>query len=255
MEGAEPQAAAQSERNLALRLQYDGTDFAGFQKQPDRRTVQGELERVLSHLCGGAVRTFGAGRTDAGVHATGQVVSFRTASPIPLDRWPLAVNGELPRDMAVTGVWSVPDGFHARYSARSRVYRYTLVTGTRWHALLGRVAWLVPWEPDLAQLQQTAALLPGVRDFRAFGTPRPEEVTTRDLRRAEVEQQGRVVRVTLEANAFLRSMARYVVAVLVAVAQGRLDRTDVLKMLETGMRGEGIAPAPAQGLCLTRVSY
>lgn len=254
----EPGSARSAEAGpwgIALRVRYDGTGFQGFQKQPGKRTVQGALESALLKVCHGPVRAHGAGRTDAGVHATGQVVSFRSPVRVPTDRWPRALNSHLPADVSVAEAWAVPEGFHARYSATSREYRYSIVTGLERHPLLGRFAWVLPGPLDAERMSRTARLLVGCRDFRPYGLARPEEPTVRDLRRLEVRCGGARLLIILEANSYLRSMARYLVAALVAVGQETWPIERPAEILESGVRPRAFRAAPPHGLCLSRVSY
>ncbi|MGQ9525102.1 MAG: tRNA pseudouridine(38-40) synthase TruA [Armatimonadota bacterium] len=239
---------------MRLLLEYDGTDFAGYQRQPGRRTVQGELEKCLARIAGERVKTVAAGRTDAGVHAVGQVVNFHTSGSIPVERIVRAANSVLPRDVAVKAAEEVPEGFHARFSARSRVYRYTVVESRSRLALLGRYAYVVYDKIDDAAMREASAVLVGVHDFSAYAL-KDDGAAVRDVKRLEVVRRGRMVEITIEANAFLRSMARFIVSALLGVGAGRLDREDLERMLATGERHVALQPAPPQGLCLVRVNY
>jgi tRNA pseudouridine38-40 synthase len=236
-------------------VEYDGTDFAGFQRQPGRRTVQGELERCLGHLTSERVALVAAGRTDAGVHATGQVVSFHSAGRIPTGNIPAAANSLLPKDIAVRGAEEASEQFHARYSARSRVYRYTVVECSTRSALLGRYALVVREPLAVRAMEQAGRLFTGVHDFRGYSLSGAQNTTVRELKRLEVKSCGQAVEITIEANAFLRGMARFIVAALLHAAAGRLMPEELSSILETGERPAVLGPAPPQGLCLVQVIY
>ncbi len=241
---------------LALRVAYDGSRYLGFQRQARGPTVQETLEEALSRLAGGPVGVHGAGRTDAGVHAWGQVVHCEAALPVPLERLPAALNSLLPRDVAVTGAAAVPEGFHARYHARGKIYRYLLWRREAPSPFLARYAWHCRWDLDLAAVRAAAALLVGTHDFRPFsavGTP--VRSTVRTLRRLEVAASDEsLLLLELEADGFLYRMARRIVGTLVRVGRGRLAPEAVTAILAGCGPGAG-PPAPARGLCLMDVLY
>ncbi len=241
---------------------YDGSAFFGFQNQANGRTVQEELEAALAQIAGHAVGVIGAGRTDTGVHATGQVIAFDLEwrhSPGELAR---AVNHRLPADVAVLDTQVCPDDFHPRHGARSRTYEYGVVVA-RAHPLLAKSAWLVARTPDLAVMQAAAARLIGSFDFAAFGSATSGETTVRRVFRAEWRAETARAglgewpgyRFTIEANAFLYRMARRVVWTLVRAGQGGLTADNVTEILRSGdpQRVKGLAPAA--GLCLVDVKY
>ena len=155
-------------RNIKLIVQYDGTDFAGFQFQPQQRTIQGELQRHLGKICGHRVRVIGAGRTDAGVHALGQVVNFNTTGTVPTDRIPVALNSLLPRQIAVVSAEPAAADFHARYDARAKLYRYSILNRPCPSPFLHRFAWHVPATLQVAPMRAGAEQLLGRHDFTAF---------------------------------------------------------------------------------------
>lgn len=245
---------------------YDGTGYAGFQLQADRPTIQGELERALRQLTQQAVRVHGAGRTDAGVHAIGQVISFETAwrhGPQELER---ALNALLPAGIAVRGLSWAEAGFHARYSAIKRVYLYSVYeSAVRWPQL-DRFALRVRSALDWEAVQAATQSLVGENDFAAFGQPPAGLVTIRRVHRAEwlampLRQDpwlgqaipGHALRI--EANAFLRGMVRRIVGALLAVGMGLLTPGDVAEILASCDISRASPPAPACGLCLAQVVY
>lgn len=243
-------------RNLKLLVEYDGTDFHGFQRQAGDRTVQEELERAAVRVCRDVTHVTGAGRTDAGVHAIGQVVNFRTANRIPIERVALAFNSVLPSDVAVREAEEVDLAFHARRHARLRVYRYRLLHSAVPSPLRARYTYRVSGELNLERMNQAAQALVGEHDFRAFccrgGDSGP---TRRDLTRIEGQRQGDEIVIEMAAPSFLYRMVRTIVGVLLEVGQGRKGPEDVVRMLRTGERDVDCAVVPPQGLCLVAVYY
>jgi tRNA pseudouridine38-40 synthase len=237
-------------------VEYDGTGYAGFQTQPGRPTIQGELELQLSRLLGHPVTVTAAGRTDAGVHATGQVVNFRTTARIPTARIPVALNRLLPPEIAVREPREVPETFNARRSARSRVYRYTILNEPVRSPLRQRYAAWIP-EPLAADLMaQAAEYLVGEHDFGVFqAAGSPSRDTMREIYEVRCRRRGSRIEITLEAGSFLYRMVRLIVAALVAVGTRRLPPEAMREMLATGKRPRIVAPAPPEGLCLVRVRY
>jgi tRNA pseudouridine38-40 synthase len=273
-------------RNIRVLLEYDGTDFAGFQRQPGRRTVQGELERALSRLLGETVHVVGAGRTDAGVHAAGQVANFLIHNPIPIERLPEVANRVLPRDIAIVDASEAGLDFNARRSATSRCYEYSVITGQGCSPILARFHLLVPYELDVEAMQKAAEFLIGEHDFRAFcvgaeeagrlayrGQDAPHSaglrgggssaaawslplvLTHRFVYEIRCRRDGRLVAISMEANSFLRQMARLIVALLLRVGRGELPPSAAGEILEIGDNKLARKAALPCGLCLTRVNY
>ena len=232
-------------------VEYDGTEFAGFQVQPGSRTVQGELEAALARLNGGVRQPVdGAGRTDAGVHAMGQVIAFTYAGALAAEALTEALNGTLPPDVAVRDVRRAPARFHPRYAARYREYRYTVWNGPR-SPLRERVALWVRTPLDTAAMARAATAFEGRHDFSAVGGADPQPVRT--VHRLRVRRDGSLVTIDVRADAFLRGMVRRIVAVLLAVGKGQLEPSAVPGLLSAGRPALRGAAAPARGLCLRRV--
>ncbi len=235
------------------RVEYDGTDFAGFQVQPGRRTVQGELELALARLDpSGHDRVDAAGRTDAGVHASGQVVAFTYRGRLSTAELGRALGALLPVDVSLGTLRRVPDGFHPRHAARYREYRYTVWNGPH-SPLRERYALGVRAPLDVAAMAQAGQVLVGRHDFSAFGATDRSPVRT--VHAVRVRRQGRVVTIDVTADAFLRGMVRRIVAVLLEVGHGRMDGAGVAAALADGRPALHGASAPAQGLCLRRVVF
>jgi tRNA pseudouridine38-40 synthase len=234
-------------------IEYDGTDFEGFQVQARKRTVQGELEHALLQITGAKIRVIGAGRTDAGVHATGQGAHFDTTWNHPPGALQRALNAVLPDDIAIRSLVQVADSFSARYSAFSRAYRYTIYNQTVRSPLTARYALVFP-EPLEADAMDTAArYLVGKHDFGAFGTPPRGENTVREVYRAHATREGTRVVIEIEANAFLYRMVRRIVGTLLLVGRGGLTVEQFREVLAWQRRAG--PSVPPQGLCLIEVKY
>ena len=233
------------------RVEYDGTDFSGFQAQPGTRTVQGELEAALAPLSGGSrVRVDAAGRTDTGVHAAGQVIAFTYRGSLGVAELGRALDALLPEDVAVRDLRRVPAGFHPRYAARYREYRYTVWNGPRSPLHERTALWLrVPLNIDAMASAGSAFI--GRHDFSALG--RTDRSPVRTVYAVRVRKVGCLVTIDVRANAFLRGQVRRMVACLLEVGLGKMDEQGLRAALvarEPALKG---AAAPARGLCLRRV--
>jgi len=240
-----------------LLLEYDGTAYRGFQRQPGLPTVQEELETALEALCGQATPVVAAGRTDAGVHALGQVVHFDGAERIPVERMERALNWRLPPEVTVRAVEEAPPGFHARFSARARIYHYWLCR-ERPSPVLGR--YVAPAERlrDDSAERMRAALpsLVGRHDFGAFcASDAVVHTTVRTVSRAVLEESGALLRLELRADAFLKGMVRSIVGMLLEIGEGRQEPEALSEVLEGRERTRAAKPAPARGLFLVSVEY
>lgn len=239
-----------------LGIEYDGTAFNGWQVQQDGRSVQGCLEEALSAVADRPVKATAAGRTDTGVHAVGQVVHFDTDAARPDRAWTLGVNAALPADVAVRWVRAAPDGFHARYAARARSYRYCILNGPLRSALLRHRAWWVRRPLDAAAMTRAGEALVGEHDFSAFRAAECQARTaSRNLTHLEVRRDGDLLTVDVSANAFLHHMVRNIVGTLAVVGRGEAEPDWVAEVLAGRDRREGGMTAPAAGLYLLRVDY
>jgi len=248
--------------NFRLLLQYDGTDFHGWQIQEGQRTVQGELTRVLSLLDNRDVTVHGSGRTDAGVHAEGQVANVDLAREISPAKLRDAINGNLDSDLRVLFVDVVPPDFHARYSAVSKSYRYRVVHGRVSSPFWVRYAFQEARPLDLARMRSCAASLLGEHDWTAFSAAqsdagsRVRTVTQLDIANGW-DSRGHcdLLEIGVSANGFLRYMVRSIVGTLLAVGRGEIEAATVARALREGDRSLAGATAPAHGLTLMRVEY
>jgi tRNA pseudouridine38-40 synthase len=243
-------------RTIAVVIEYDGTDFAGFQVQRGRRTVQAELCRAVQKVTKESVPVIGASRTDAGAHATGQVVHFRTTCRIPVERVPAALNSVLPPDIAARWAWEADESFHARYSARSRVYRYTIWNHPVRSALIERYAYRVSQPLDMEAMREAVRYLVGKHDFAAFasGVERYKN-TVREVYTAQLQARLPLLWLRLEANGFLQGMMRAIMGTLIEIGLGRRGPETIERLLQSGVRSDAGFSVPAHGLCLVRVNY
>jgi len=244
--------------NHRLTLEYDGTGFEGWQRQPEgHRSVQATLEEGIARVTGAAVRVVGAGRTDAGVHAEGQVASASFETRLAPPALARALNAVLPADLAVVELASAPPGFHARYDARSKHYRYQVWNGASPSPLRARRAAWVRRPLDLAAVRDAARELVGNHDFASFRAVGSRVGTTvRTLLRLDVlGAPGELVVFELEATGFLRHMARTLVGTLLEVGRGRRRCDSMASLLAARERAAAGPTAPARGLTLVRVQY
>lgn len=247
-------------RKLKITLAYDGADFHGWQVQPGLPTIQGELERVLREIEGGPVAIEGSGRTDAGVHALEQVASFDLTNPIPAPNLKKAMNRLLPPAIRVLGVEEAPPDFHARRSARAKVYEYRLWRGEVCPPLLYRYVYHHPYPLDFQTMTAAAPLFEGTRDFRSLAgaddTRDPDDLARpRTIYSSHLEADEELVRYTVRGSAFLRHMVRNIVGTLLEVGKGNLQLKDIPVILDTADRQRAGPTAPARGLFLVRVEY
>jgi tRNA pseudouridine38-40 synthase len=237
-------------------VEVDGTAYHGFQLQAGHRTIQGELEQALASVTQETIRIVGAGRTDAGVHALGQVVSFRTAWDRPLARLQQALNAVLPRDIAIREMAEAAPDFHARYSAVSRAYRYTILNCPVRSPLKERFAHRVATPLAVEPMAEACGHLVGCHDFASFGRPMKEgRSTVRTIHQARCWREGETVYVEIVADAFLRRMVRRIVGGLLEVGTGQLSSEGFREILFARDPSLIQVTAPPRGLCLVKVNY
>ncbi|HWL09085.1 MAG TPA: tRNA pseudouridine(38-40) synthase TruA [Planctomicrobium sp.] len=264
-------------RNIRLRLAYDGTQYSGWQVQPGRITIQGCLEQAIKSLTGESVSVLSAGRTDAGVHALGQVASFFTTSKIPAEKWRPALQTHLPPDIVILQSDEVPPEFHATFSAVSKRYRYVILNRLVSDPFVARYCWKIGQELNIELMQQGANSLLGTHDFRSFESHWPNkatsvrtvhELTLRRMSRWQlwgtepVDDQvqappgdGEFICLEIEADGFLYNMVRTITGTLVNVGRGSWDVQDVERVLKAQNRSVAGGTAPACGLFMVRVRY
>lgn len=243
-------------RNIKVVIEYDGTEYQGFQFQPGVPTIQGELEKVLSGLVKTPVTIYGAGRTDSGVHALGQVINFRSECSIPIEKVCIAMNSRLPVDISAVDAEEMDMDFHSRYSAKKRVYRYEILNTKLRSAISCRFAWHVGRPLNDNLMSEAAESLLGIHDFLGLCRGIQETQTTvRLIDRVEVCRAGDSVSVEVSASGFLRSMMRVIVGTLVDIGLEQKPVDTLKKIVNHPVKGEASATAPPHGLCLLRVEY
>ena len=244
-------------RNIKLTVEYEGTHYLGWQRQPQGMTIQEALEDAIEKTTGVKTAIVGSGRTDAGVHARGQVANFHTASDLEAERFQGALNALLPRDIVVLDAEEVPEKFNSRFSARSKLYQYAIWNDRVRPCLQREFCWQVRWDLDHALAREAAQTLIGRHDFACFESSGAETKTTvRTVTRAswEVVEPKRIV-FSIEADGFLYNMVRAIVGTLVDVARGKMPPSRVAEMIASGDRRTAGPTAPPQGLCLMEVRY
>ena len=248
--------------NFKLTIQYDGTDFHGWQMQGELRTVQGELTRALSRIDGREVVVHGSGRTDAGVHAEGQVAHVHLEKQITPEKLRAAINGNTEKDVRVIEVAIVDDEFHARYSALAKTYVYRIVNGPVISPFWLRYAHHEARPLDLQRMQQSANLFLGEHDWSAFSSAQSDSETKRRTitniaisEHSDERARARIIEIRVSAEGFLRYMVRSIAGTLLAVGRGEMDDALVMRAIDGGDRSLVAATAPACGLTLLSVRY
>ena len=246
-------------RTIALTLSYEGTGFAGWQRQPGERTVQAVLEDVLAVIDEQPVTAIAAGRTDAGVHALGQVVSAEVRNHLPPDVLVRAINVRLPEDVRVLSATDAPSGFDARRDARAKVYRYTMALGADPGPFVRRVVWHIPQQLNVAAMQEAAAALVGEHDFGAFQAAGGDlRSSVRRLSKSVlIDEPGtpRYLRYQVTGSGFLRHMVRNIVGTLVDIGKHRWPPEEIAAIVASRSRQRAGPTAPPQGLVLVKVLY
>lgn len=240
---------------IVLIIEYDGTNYGGSQWQANAPTIQGELEKALKKLSGENLRVKMASRTDAGVHARGQVVGFGTGSALPLKAFVEGMNHYLPRDIAVKEAFRAPDSLDVRRSATSREYRYCILNSPTRSPLREAFAYRVSGKLDIGALQGACRALIGRHDFASFVMAATGRSTVRHVMKAEIAEQDDMLFFDMIANSFLPHQVRNTVGALLKVGQGRMTVTEFNRILEARTPGLAGPTAPAAGLCLMRVNY
>jgi tRNA pseudouridine38-40 synthase len=249
-------------RNFKVVLAYDGSEFSGWQVQPDAPTIQGTLASAIGRITGEKVLPQGSGRTDAGVHALAQVATFATESSIPAENLGKALNDLLPASIRVLEVEEVAAGFHARQSARAKTYRYRMYREAVCPPFLARYVWHYPYPLDEDAMAAAAALVVGKHDFTSFAAVDPERgredatgSNVREILASSWERLGEELVYTVRGSGFLHHMVRNLVGTLLLVGKGTLKSGDVTRILETRNRSAAGTTAPASGLFLVGVEY
>ena len=241
-------------RNIKLTIEYDGTDYLGWQLQAEGRTIQGEIEEAILKLTNDKSRIHGSGRTDAGVHALGQVANFSTESNLPCETIRSGLNNYLPRDIRILNAGDVPESFHARKDAREKVYEYTVLNRKVSSPLRRRYAYFYNYPLDMNAMKKAAAQLIGEHDFSGFAASNLDvESTVRRITRLDIKRINDEIVFSVAANGFLRYMVRYIAGTLLEVGRGKLSPDDIPEMLRGDKKAGPVSPP--HGLRLTAVCY
>lgn len=243
-------------KNYKLLIEYDGSRYYGWQRQPEHETIQGKLENVLSLMCQENVEVIGAGRTDAGVHAKGMVANVSMDTELSEEEIRAYLNRYLPDDVAVTEVKTASPRFHARYNAVGKTYCYTCYDGEVKSVFDRKYITRLDERPDIAKMRQAAEILMGEHDFRNFCVnPRMKKSTVRIVDKIEVVRKGNYIIFTFHGTGFLQNMVRIMVGTLLEVGNGRMTCEQIANVLEAKDRQKAGPTAPPQGLCLMSVDY
>ena len=261
-------------RNIKLTIEYDGTDFNGWQTQTARkekstpathnvhRTIQGEIEKALKKIFKQGLKLTGSGRTDSGVHALGQVASFKTRSSMPAGEMQNALNANLPDDIAIIKVEEAPSDFHAQYSVKSKTYRYTILNRNMPCAQQRNFCLLYPYKLNIRAMREETKSLVGHHDFKSFTASDPakrkkgvKENTVRTIKRLTITKKGDFLTLDIEANGFLYKMVRNIVGTLLAVGSGKLAKGSIKQILAKKDRNTAGITAKPKGLALLEVKY
>lgn len=242
--------------NFKITLAYDGTRYSGFQLQENANTIQAEVEKALAVIYGEPIRISGAGRTDSGVHAKGQVFSFQADERVPARSLPSALKGLLPRDIVAWQGEAVEEGFHARFSPSRKTYCYTVDNAPFPDVFLRRFAYHFPSPLNLEAMREAALHLVGKHDFSAFRAASSDTRSSlRELEVLRINAEDSLIKFVFEADGFLYKMVRIMVGTLIKVGEGRMAAGNIEKILASHSRGQAGPTAPPHGLCLEKVVY
>ena len=243
-------------RNIKLTIEYDGKCYNGWQKQPNKLNIQGEIERAIYNITKEEVDLIGSGRTDAGVHALGQVANFKTNSQISIEKLPLAINSQLKNRIVIKEAEEVNERFHSRYNAKRKTYRYIINNSKCGTAIYRNLEYSYPFKLDAEKMKQASKYFEGEHDFKAFkssGTSSKNSVRT--IYKAIVKQEGEKIIIELTGNGFLYNMVRIISGTLLDVGLGKIQPEEIPEMIESKDRQRAGKTLPAHGLYLVEVKY
>ncbi|MEG1411555.1 MAG: tRNA pseudouridine(38-40) synthase TruA [Terrisporobacter sp.] len=242
-------------RNIKLTIQYNGKNYCGWQKQNDSLGIQGTIEQAIKEITKEDIKINGSGRTDAGVHALGQVANFNTDCKIPVDKIPNALNSKLPEDIAIINAEEKELNFHSRHCAKGKRYRYMIYNSIYRSPIYNDIAYFVKYDLDFEKMEEEAKTLIGTHDFKGFMSSGSSVVNTvRTIYDIKISKQEELIIIEVEGNGFLYNMVRILVGTLVDIGRGRID-TDMLSIIKSKTRSMAGHTAPAHGLFLKKVDY
>ena len=246
-------------RNIKIEIEYDGTNYCGWQIQKRHqvtKSIQETIEKTLRKILQEKIRLIASGRTDAGVHAKGQVANFKTNSQIPLKKLQIALNSLLPQDITVKKIEEVNVGFHSRFNAKSKLYRYTILNNAHRNAFLRNTAYFYPYSLNLKLMRAESKVLLGQHNFKAFqASDKKGRDAIRTIKSIKVTKEKGLIYIDIEADGFLYNMARNIVGTLIEIGRGKLRKGDLEKILQSKDRRLAGPTAWARGLCLLSVKY
>ena len=243
-------------KNILLTIEYDGKDFNGWQKQPNKLNIQGEIERAIEEITGEKVDLIASGRTDAGVHALAQMANFKTNSKLPVEKYPIALNTKLKKSIRIQKAEEVEENFHSRYHCKQKTYRYIINNSGQGSSIYRNLEYFIPNKLDVEKMQEAVKYFEGEHDFKAFkasGTSSKSSVRT--IYKAKVEKQGERIIIELTGNGFLYNMVRIIAGTLVEVGLGKIEPTEIPKIIESKNREKAGKTLQPQGLYLVKVEY
>ena len=243
-------------RNIKLTIEYDGKDFNGWQKQPNKLNIQGTIEQAIERITGEEIKLDASGRTDAGVHSLGQVANFKTNSNLPIEKFPIAINANLKKSIRIISAEEVDERFHSRLTCKQKTYRYIINNSLHGTAIYRDLEYHVPQKLDIDKMKEAAKYFEGEHDFKAFkasGTSSKSSV--RKIYKAQIYKDGERIYIELTGNGFLYNMVRIISGTLVDVGMGKTLPEDISKIILEGKREKAGKTLPAHGLYLVRVEY
>ena len=243
-------------RNIKFTIEYDGKCYNGWQKQPDKLNIQGEIEKAIYNITQEEVDLIGSGRTDAGVHALGQVANFKTNSALPIEKLALAINSQLKSSIIIKKAEEVDERFHSRYTAKQKTYRYIINNSKTGTAIYRNLEYCFPVKLNVEKMVEAAKYFEGEHDFKAFkssGTSGKNSVRT--IYKAEVRQDGERIIIELTGNGFLYNMVRIISGTLLDVGLGKIEPNEIPDIIEKKDRTKAGKTLPAHGLYLVKVQY
>ena len=243
-------------RNIKLTIEYDGKDFKGWQKQPNKLNIQGEIEKTIENITGEKVELIASGRTDAGVHAMGQVANFKTNSNMPIEKIPIAINSQVKNSIRIQNAEEVDENFHSRFNCKKKTYRYVIDNSKYGSAIYRNISYHMPIKLDVEEMKKAIKYFEGEHDFKAFkssGTSSKSSVRT--IYKADIITEGTNIAIDLTGNGFLYNMVRIIAGTLVDVGLGKIKADDIPEIIASKDRTKAGKTLPPHGLMLLNVVY